>query len=350
MRILGIETSCDETAAAVVEDGRCVLASVVASQDALHEPYRGVVPEIAARAHLAAILPVIDETLAKAGMPPEALDAVAVANTPGLIGALIIGVNAAKTLAWLFEKPLVAVNHLHAHIYASTLGVEGDVFPCVSMVVSGGHTSLYHSEDALTHTLMGATQDDAAGEAFDKVASVLGLPYPGGPEIDRLAKQGNPKAIRFPRTRLDRDAFDFSFSGIKTAVLYHCRGQDCADPRQRELSQQEKANIAASFQEAVVDVLIEKAISACRDRDAQRLVIGGGVARNSRLRARLGEEADRAGIRLVLPEGRFCIDNGAMVAGLAWHALQRGETAELDLDAVPRRAESRAPKRKKVCT
>ena len=347
MLILGIESSCDETAAAVVADGRLVLSSIVATQDALHLPYRGVVPEIAARAHLVAMTPVIDGALRSADITADALDAIAVTNTPGLVGALLIGVTAAKTLAWVFGKPLVAVNHLHAHIYSCALSREASIFPCVSLVVSGGHTSIYYSSDELTHELMGATQDDAAGEAFDKVAAILNLGYPGGPAIDNAATQGRADAIRFPRSRLGPRSLDFSFSGIKTAVLYHCRGKTGRD--ECRLSAAETADVAAGFQEAVVEVLVDKTMSAVRRRRAKRLAVGGGVARNSRLRERLAFAAKQAAVELILPDPVYCLDNGAMVAGLGYHALKRGWTVGLDLDAVPRQLESRSPcKRKDV--
>jgi N6-L-threonylcarbamoyladenine synthase len=368
MLILGIESSCDETAAAVVEDGRVVRSSFVASQDALHLPYQGVVPEIAARAHLAAVIPITDQALRVADVKSEALDGVAVTHVPGLIGALLIGLTAAKTLAWVYRKPLIGVNHLHAHIYSCALGRETPIFPCVSLVVSGGHTSLYYSMDELTHELMGATIDDAVGEAFDKVASILKLGYPGGPAIDKAAQKGNPRAVRFPRTRLGPQSLDFSFSGIKTAVLYHVEGQDrgkkgsgpfCARPGRpwrpgsgahpgsrhkldlTPFSEQETCDIAASFQEAVVDVVVAKTLAAVRLRDARRLAVGGGVARNSRLREKLAEACAKEEIELILPNPSYCVDNGAMVAGLGWHALRRGRVAGLDLDAFPRDVMSR---------
>ncbi len=341
MLVLGIESSCDETAAAVVVDGGAVRSNVVATQDALHLPYRGVVPEIAARAHLAAMVPVIESALGGANVALDEVDAIAVTNTPGLIGALLIGVTAAKTLAWTLNKPLVALNHLHSHIYACALARETPMFPCVSLVVSGGHTSLYYSSDELTHELLGATQDDAAGEAFDKVAAILNLAYPGGPAIDKAAKRGHAGAVKFPRTRLGPRSLDFSFSGIKTAVLYHCRGKKGRD--ECRLSSDETADVAAGFQEAVVDVLVEKTMAAVRRRRAQRLAVGGGVARNSRLRERLTMAAKQSGVELILPEPVYCIDNGAMVAGLGYHAVKRGLTAGPDLDAVPRLLESRSP-------
>ena len=334
MLILGIETSCDETAVAVVEDGARVRSDIVASQDRLHLPYGGVVPEIACRAHLNTVLPVMHRALEDARVGLEDLDAVAVVHTPGLVGSLLIGLTVAKTTAWLHDVPLIGVNHVHAHIYAVALEKQDAVFPCVCLVASGGHTSLFHSRTPVDHELLGSTQDDAAGEAFDKVAAILGLGYPGGPHIDCAAHTGNPRAITFPRTRLGPDSFDFSFSGIKTAVLYHCRGQNAEGPR-RKLSDQETADIAAGFQEAVVDVLVEKLLNAARRKGVPRAAIGGGVAANSRLRERARREAERHRLELVLPPARHCIDNAAMVAGLAYHLYHAGRTSSLELDAVP---------------
>jgi len=345
MLILGIETSCDETAAAVVEDGRGVHSSVVRSQNRLHEPYRGVVPEIASRAHLADLLPTTEQALDEAGATLGDLDAVAVAHVPGLIGGLLIGLTTAKTMSWLIEKPLIGVNHIEAHIYAAALGAEDLPFPCVSLVVSGGHTSLFHSRSPLEHDFLGATTDDAAGEAFDKVAAILGLGYPGGPEIDRAAEQGNPSAIAFPRTLLPPPSLDFSFSGLKTAVLYHCRGQD-ARQSDVSLAATQVADVAASFQEAVVDVLVKRTRQAVEATDVRRIVVGGGVAANNRLRARLAETAAAMGVDLVLPPVAMCVDNAAMAAGLAYHHWLRGRCADLYLDACARTATSRAPQRK----
>ena len=345
MLILGIETSCDETAAAVVEDGRSVHSSVVRSQSRLHEPYRGVVPEIACRAHLADLLPTTEQALDEARCAFDDLDAVAVANVPGLIGGLLIGLTTAKTLSWLLERPLIGVNHIEAHVYAAALGCEDLPFPCVSLVVSGGHTSLFHSRSPLEHDLLGATTDDAAGEAFDKVAAILGLGYPGGPEIDRVAKRGNPSAVAFPRTLLRAPSLDFSFSGLKTAVLYHCRGQD-ARRSDVSLTDAQVADVAAAFQEAVVDVLVKRTRQAVEATGVRRIVMGGGVAANSRLRARMADTAPAIGAELVLPPISACLDNAAMVAGLAYHHWLHGECADLYLDACARTATSRAPQRK----
>jgi len=334
MRILGIETSCDETAAAVVEDGRRVLSNVVASQDKLHLPYGGVVPEIACRAHMETVLPVIAQALAKSNTDPCDLAAVAVSRHPGLIGALLIGLTAAKTIAWLNDLPLIGVNHLHAHAYAAALEREDALFPAVSLVASGGHTVLFYSRNPLEHETLGRTQDDAAGECFDKVAALLGLSYPGGPSIDRAARHGNPKAIPFPRAMLGRDSLDFSFSGIKTAVLYNVHGQNTRRPR-RQPGTQRVADVAASFQEAVVDVLVKKLLAAARKTAVERIVVGGGVAANSRLRERLLRAAARLKLDLVLPSVRHCVDNAAMVAGIAWHMLKAEQLSDLALDATP---------------
>jgi len=334
MKILGIETSCDETCAAVVEDGRRVLSTVVASQVAVHRKYGGVVPEIASRAHLEALVPVVGEALEQAGVAARDLDAVAVVHRPGLIGSLLLGVTAAKTLAWLHDLPLVGINHVESHIYAACLEREELPFPCVGLVVSGGHTSLYTCDGPRSQTLLGATTDDAAGEAFDKVASILGLPYPGGPSIDEASQRGSPKAVHFSRPWLGRDSFDFSFSGVKTAVLYHVRGHGAgAKTRKTRLTAQEIADVAAGFQECVVDVLVTKTLRAAEARGLDRVIVGGGVAANRRLRERLEEETAAAGLDLILPPKRYCTDNAAMVAGLAWHAMQAGDVAGLDLAA-----------------
>jgi len=334
MKILGIETSCDETCAAVVEDGRRVLSTVVASQVAVHRKYGGVVPEIASRAHLEALVPVVGEALEQAGVAARDLDAVAVVHRPGLIGSLLLGVTAAKTLAWLHDLPLVGINHVESHIYAACLEREELPFPCVGLVVSGGHTSLYTCDGPRSQTLLGATTDDAAGEAFDKVASILGLPYPGGPSIDEASQRGSPKAVHFSRPWLGRDSFDFSFSGVKTAVLYHVRGHGAgAKTRKTRLTAQEIADVAAGFQECVVDVLVTKTLRAAEARGLDRVIVGGGVAANRRLRERLDEETAAAGLDLILPPKRYCTDNAAMVAGLAWHAMQAGDVAGLDLAA-----------------
>ena len=335
MKILTLETTCDETAAAVVNDRLEVLGSVVASQDDLHQRFGGVVPEIASRAHLERILPVIDETLRRAGISLGELDAVAVANTPGLAGSLLVGLVAAKTLALTLGIPLVAVNHLQAHIYACRLASREEVFPCVGLIVSGGHSSLYRCLGPLDFELLGSTIDDAAGEAFDKVASMLGLPYPGGPSIQRAAEGGNPRAYRFPRAFLhDRERLDFSFSGLKTAVRYTIAGPGRPDFTQLKLSPRQVADLAASFQEAVVDCLAGKALAALRQTGLRTLCVGGGVAANTRLRQRLQEDAAREGICLHVAPLRLCTDNAVMGA-IAVERYRVGAFEALDLDARP---------------
>jgi tRNA N6-adenosine threonylcarbamoyltransferase len=379
LKILTIETTCDETAAAVVTDRLEVLASVVASQDALHERFGGVVPEIASRAHVERILPVIHETLQKANLSLADLDAVAVANTPGLAGSLLVGLSAAKALCVACDLPLLEVNHLQAHIYACRFvalkegsgtscrnGPEGashkrflipfsagrDVFPCVGLIVSGGHSNLYRCQSATDFTPLGGTIDDAAGEAFDKVASLLGLPYPGGPAIQQAAEGGNPKAYRFPRPLLgDRLRLDFSFSGLKTAIRYlvagpgklpregpgfRVQGSDTSSslnpvPRTPNPS---VADIAASFQEAVVDCLVGKAELALEQTGYRTLCVGGGVAANRRLRERLEESADQVGYELHVPPLALCTDNAVMGA-IAVERFRAGRFADLSLDVSP---------------
>jgi N6-L-threonylcarbamoyladenine synthase len=335
MKILTIETTCDETAAAVVTDSLEVLSSVVASQDALHQRFGGVVPEIASRAHVERILPVIDETLRKAGLGLTELDAIAVANTPGLAGSLLVGLTAAKTLSLATGLPLVAVNHLQAHIYACRMASGRDVFPCVGLIVSGGHSNLYRCESATDFTPLGGTIDDAAGEAFDKVASLLGLPYPGGPSIQRAAETGNPKAIRFPRPLLDDDSrLDLSFSGLKTAVRYMVAGPGkiAADPNR--LTPQEVADVAASFQEAVIDCLVGKAELALQRTGYGTLCVGGGVAANKRFRERLEQSATEWGYDLHIPPFALCTDNAVMGA-IAVERLKVGKVEDLSLDVLP---------------
>ena len=331
--ILAIETSCDETAAAVVVAGQEVLSNVVASQDELHSKYGGVVPEIASRAHIEQINPVINEALEQAGIAPADLAAIAVTNRPGLIGSLLIGVSAAKTLAWAWDKPLIDIDHVQAHIYAACLDADmSSPFPAVALVVSGGHTSLYHCHDPLEVELLGETIDDAAGEAFDKVASILKLGYPGGPIIDRISRAGNARAIKFPRSWLSKGSLDFSFSGIKTAVLYHVRGQD-GRAKPVELDEKDKADVAASFQQAAVDVLVGKTMLALEQQGLGRVILGGGVSANSALRQEMTRACQEAGAELFLAPLAYCTDNAAMVAGLAYHKLRANQIADLSITA-----------------
>lgn len=329
MKILGIETSCDETSAAVVEDGKTVLSNIVASQDELHRKFGGVIPEIASRAHIKALLPVVQEALEQSSVQRHEIDAVAVTNKPGLIGSLLIGLTFAKSFSLAADIPLLGINHLEGHGYAALLEHEV-VFPAVTLIISGGHTVIFHSKDILSYELIGSTIDDAAGEAFDKVARILKLGYPGGPVIDRMAKQGNEKRFRFPRTFIKNDDFRFSFSGIKTAVMYHCQGHSSGKTDIRDMDEQEVKDTAASFQEAVIDVLIAKANKAAREKNVDTLIIGGGVACNSRLRERMNGECP---CKVIFPSKKYCIDNGAMIAGIAFHKLKNGHRDDLLLEA-----------------
>ncbi len=334
--ILGLESSCDETAAALVSDGRCVLSSVIASQAKLHEEYGGVVPEIAARAHIENIVPVLRRTFESVDITPGRISAIAVANSPGLVPSLVIAVTAAKALAWAWQKPLIAVNHVHAHLQSVMLEQYIDCFPAVALVVSGGHTSLYNCRNPLELELIGSTLDDAAGEAFDKVAQILHLSYPGGPSIEKAAREGSPKACNFPRTMLAKDSLDFSFSGIKTAVLYHCRGQNMlGEDKVNEMTPREIADVAASFQAAAVDVLVRKTMRALDKTQARTVLLGGGVAANSLLREEMTQACKKRDIKLVITEKKYCTDNAAMVAGLAYHKFKAGMFADLTLEPKP---------------
>ena len=323
MRILGIETSCDETAAAVVEDGRYVRSSVVSSQIDLHARFGGVVPEVASRAHVELITAVIADALVEAGVELRELDAVAACHGPGLAGALLVGVSAAKALALTANLPYVGVNHLEAHLYAAWLEDPTLVPPLATLIVSGGHTMIVIMEGHGRYQVVGQTVDDAAGEAFDKVARHLGLGYPGGPVIDRLAREGDPKAVRFPRAMPGE--LDFSFAGLKTAVVNHVR-------RNPEYV---VADIAASFQEAVVDQLVTKLLAAADEAGAPVLALGGGVAANSRLRERVAAAAEASGRRSFLPPMALCTDNGAMIAATAWWRLQSDGPTPLNAGADP---------------
>ncbi len=335
MLFLTLETTCDETAAAVISDELMVLGSAVASQDELHGVYGGVVPELASRAHVERMLPVIDEALRRAERTLADIDCVAVATTPGLAGSLLVGLSAAKALCVALERPLIAINHLQAHVYACRLAAGRDVFPCVGLVVSGGHTSLYRCRNAIDFELLGGTIDDAAGEAFDKVASMLGLPYPGGPAIQRASEGGNPRAIRFPRSfQHEHDRLDFSFSGLKTAVRYQIAGAGGNPAEVPTLSTQALADVAASFQEAVVDSLIGKSLDALRATGCQTLCVGGGVAANARLRTRLTETAAAEGFELWIAPPQLCTDNAVMGA-IAVERWKAGLVEPLDVDILP---------------
>ena len=331
MPILTIETTCDETAAAVIGDSGEVLGDCVATQEALHERFSGVVPEVAARAHVERVIPVIDSAIQSSGLSPEQLDAVAVADRPGLAGSLLVGVVAAKTLALAWRKPLVAVNHLHAHLYACQLSVDFSVYPCIGLVVSGGHTSLYRCHSPLDLDYLGGTIDDAAGEAFDKVGAMLSLGFPGGPAVSRLAKTGDRKAHDYPRSMIHEPGYRFSFSGLKTAVRYSIAPPGVRDFSEIVLSEPAKADICASFEAAVVDVLVAKSRRAVAESEVGTLIVGGGVAANPYLRSRLQLAADQDGFKLVIAPMKLCTDNAVMGA-IALEKMKRGEYAELDLD------------------
>jgi N6-L-threonylcarbamoyladenine synthase len=341
--ILGLESSCDETAAAVVEAGRDVRSNVVASQHDLHAEYGGVVPEIASRAHVERLVPVLREAIREAGVSLSDIDAVAVGHRPGLIGSLLVGVSAAKALAWSLDVPIIGVDHVHAHLYAGCLGRSLPDYPALGLVVSGGHTSLYRCDCPTSLTRLGATIDDAIGEAYDKAATILGLPYPGGPNLDALARSpdADDRAIDLPVSRLGRDSLDFSYSGLKTALLYAVRGKPMKGGRfQRDhtaLSEQERINMAACFQRAAVRAImvkLQRAIERVRG-DCGTLLVGGGVSANSRLRAEVTEFAERQGLELLMPPLDYCLDNAAMIAGLAFHLLEAGCVSDLSLSPVP---------------
>lgn len=342
--ILAIESSCDETGIALVEGGRRIHANIVASQVALHAETGGIVPEVAARAHLRWILPVLDEALAAAGVTVADVDAVAVTHGPGLAGSLLVGINVAKTLAWVHDRPLVGVNHLEGHVYAAWLLDPGQVegpaptFPLVALVVSGGHTFIVEMRDHLEYRLLGETVDDAAGEAFDKVGRLLGLGYPGGPEIQRVAAAARHHDAAFPRAWLG-DSLDFSFSGLKTAarrVVDAARAEEglTGEP-DTPLPDGRISELAWGFQESVVDVLVTKTIRAARAVGARSIVLGGGVAANAVLRSRLLGEAEALGIPVVIPRPGLCTDNGAMIGAAGARRFAAGERAGLDLDARP---------------
>ncbi len=328
MKILGIETSCDETAAAVVSNGKIVLSNTVLSSLDFHKEFGGVIPEIAQRFHMKFIDKVALKALKAAKIKTDELDAIAVTYGPGLVGALLVGVSFAKSLSYSLNKPLVGINHLQAHIYSVLMSHKGIKLPCVGLVVSGGHTNLVLVKDFLNYKTLGQTQDDAAGEAFDKVAKILGLGYPGGPIINKLSRKKRKEKIYFPRAYLSKDSLDFSFSGLKTAVLYYRK-----KIRNKKLSKQQQIDIAGAFQDAVVDVLVDKAVLAAKKYKVKNIVVGGGVSRNSSLREKLAEKAALEGCKAYFPLDVYCQDNAAMIAGLAYHKVIRKEVSDLDLQA-----------------
>ena len=334
--VLGIESSCDETAAAVVRAGREVLSSVIASQIEEHAPFGGVVPEIAGRSHLRAVMPAIDRALAEAGVDVSDLAAIAVTTRPGLIGSLLVGLSAAKGLAYARGLPLVGVDHIEAHAYAAIMEAPDAAYPNLTLVASGGHTALYEVRSPTELERISETRDDSAGEAFDKVAHLLGLPYPGGPSIARLAESGNPKKIAFPRYRTKSGEPDFSFSGLKTSVLYHLRGQDALARTPEPDAIPDRADVAASFQAAAIDALVAPTLEFARRRGLDTIALVGGVASNRRLREQMQARASESGIRCLFPSPIYCTDNAAMIAGLGWQLLRAGRTSDLALDASAR--------------
>ena len=329
MIVLGIDTSCDDTSAGIVVDGTETLANVIHSQVAVHHPHGGVVPELASREHVRNIVPVVEEALKHAGIAMADLDGIAVTVGPGLVGALLVGLYYAKGLAYVLNKPLTAVNHLEGHILSVFLEAEHPSFPFVALTVSGGHTSLYHVEDFGRYTLLGQTLDDAAGEAFDKVAKISGMGYPGGVAIEKAAEKGRHDAVAFPRAHMSKSSLDFSFSGLKTAVSLFLKKWREDPLLSAEIS---LADIAASFQEAVVDVLVDKALAAGKRMGATSVALAGGVACNNHLRGRLVEAAGRDGVKVYYPRPAYCTDNGAMIALAGYHRISRNETAAMSVD------------------
>ena len=334
MVVLGIETSCDETSAAVL-DGGVVKSNIISSQ-LIHQRYGGVVPELASRAHQRLIVPVVDEALHVAGIRKERIEGVAVTCGPGLMGALLVGLNFGKALAYSLRVPFIGINHMEAHIYSNLIEDQKPNYPFICLIVSGGHTQLVLVQEPLHHKLLGETLDDAAGEAYDKVAKLLGLGFPGGPVIDRLAAEGDARFVSFPRAYLDGDSFEFSFSGIKTAVLYWLRdhgflAKDCGP----DLVDRPLKDLCASFQAAVIDVLVDQTLRAVEKFGVHDVAIAGGVSANSELRKRMQEHSEERGLRLFIPEFEYCTDNAAMVAMLGWMKLNAGLKSDLTLNAVP---------------
>ncbi|SHH49847.1 tRNA (adenosine(37)-N6)-threonylcarbamoyltransferase complex transferase subunit TsaD [Clostridium grantii] len=328
--ILAIESSCDETAAAVVINGREVLSNVISSQIDTHKKFGGVVPEVASRMHIEAVSAVVQEALDEAGISFEDIDAVGVTYGPGLVGALLVGVQYAKGLAYSLGKPLVGVNHIEGHISANFIQHKELKPPFVCLVVSGGHTFIVHMKDYGEYEVMGQTRDDAAGEAFDKVARTIGLGYPGGPKIDKLSKEGNPEAIKFPRATFhEKDCLDFSFSGIKSAVLNYINKMNM---KNEEIN---KADVAASFQKAVIDVLVQNAMEACKIKKVDKIAIAGGVASNSSLREAMIKAGKNNNVEVLFPEPKLCTDNAAMIGSSAYYEFKKGKIANLELNAIP---------------
>lgn len=334
MIVLGIESTCDETACALVRDGKEILANVIYSQTDVHLPFGGVFPELACRRHIDALIPVIKAALKEADLSPEHIDLIAAAKGPGLMGALLIGLNAAKTLSYAWNIPFVGVNHVEAHLYAAMMPLEKVELPALGLVISGGHTFLVKIEELGRYQFLGGTQDDAIGEAFDKVASLLGLPYPGGPEIEQLAKKGNPDRFKFKAGQVKGQPLDFSFSGLKTNVLYTIKGQTPLKEAPLLITEEEKADVAASFQEAALRDIVQKAELAAKLHNCSTLFCGGGVSNNLRLKTLF---AQKESLQVYYPQKRLCLDNAAMIAGLGFHCYSKERGGDpLDLEPLTR--------------
>lgn len=329
LKILAIETSCDETSAAIVVNGRHVLSNIIASQIDIHTKFGGVVPEVASRKHIEVISTVVDEALNTANLTLEEVDAIGVTYGPGLVGALLVGLQYAKSLAYSLDKPLIGVNHIEGHICANFIEHKGLKPPFVCLVVSGGHSFVVYMKDFGDFEVIGQTRDDAAGEAYDKVARAIGLGYPGGPKIDKLSKEGNEDAIKFPRANFHDETLDFSFSGLKSSVLNYLN--------KMEMTKQEinRADVAASFQKALVSVLVDNAIKTCKIKNVDKIVVAGGVASNSKLRETLIDEGKKNGIEVLFPSPILCTDNAAMIGSAAYFEYMRGKIADLSLNAIP---------------
>jgi N6-L-threonylcarbamoyladenine synthase len=325
MNILGIETSCDDTSAAVVADGRTVLSNIVSSQNEFHARYGGIVPEIASRKHVELILYIIQDAMDSAGVMYQEIDAIAVTNRPGLVGSLLVGLSAAKSIAYCYQKPLIGVNHMLGHVYANVLEHPELEFPHITLTVSGGHTLIMHITSPTCYEILGHTMDDAVGEAYDKIAKFLGLGFPGGPVIDKMAKQGNPEAIAFPSPLMYSQDLNFSFSGLKTAVIRYVAEQQNAG------AEIDYADVVASFQHAAIKVLVKKVLQATEDKHVSTITLSGGVAANSALRNELIAQAQKKGCHVYYPRPVMCTDNGAMIAGVAYHLYREGVRDSLDL-------------------
>lgn len=335
MNTLGIETSCDETSISIVKDGKEILSNIILSQTDLHKYFGGIVPELACRKHIEVLHFITADALKEANVTLRNIDLIAVTAGPGLVGALIIGLSYAKGLAYSLKIPLIGVNHIEAHLYANFMEHKDLTAPCIGLIASGGHTTLVNVLDICKYKVLGQTLDDAAGEAFDKVAKLLELGYPGGPVIDKLSKEGNPKAVRFPRALAKQNNYNFSFSGLKTAVVYYVKGYSQFSKKNMKNNTVSTQDLAASFQEAVIDQLVKKTIKAAEDTENKKIILGGGVSRNTRLRQRFMEETKKLGLKLYLPSPIMCTDNAGMIAGLGFMRYKNFGPSPMDIDADP---------------